>query len=94
MAGHRRGKIFEPACEAVGGVPFGKFVGKLAHQADGIHFAEHGRRLAHGDRPRAEAFDGKAKAGELRRMRHQSVAIVFGQIDDFRDQQSLRRDGP
>ncbi|MOA04395.1 hypothetical protein D3C78_1239460 [compost metagenome] len=91
MAGHGGRDIFQLVGKRGGGVPFGDLVGKLTHQPLHIDLTQHGRRFPDGDRARPETFDDEPQRIEPGGMIHQPVAILFRQIDDFRDEQHLRR---
>ena len=94
MAGHGRGDAVEPGLQRVDGVVVGDLVGEVADQRLHIGLAEHGRRLAHRDRARAEALDAEAEAPERLGMRGEPRHVVLGQVDDLRQKQHLRRQRP
>ncbi len=90
MAGHGGGNIFQLAGQTACRIPFGDLIGQLPNEPLNIDFAQHGWRFANRDRARSETLDGKPHLVEAFRMLHQSVAILFRKIDNFRDKQHLR----
>ena len=92
MTGHGRSNGVELFLETRGLIPLGKVVGNIAQQRRRVGAAEQRRDLADGDSARPEGLDDETELGQLFGTLDEAIDVLFGHVDDLRDQQHLRLD--
>ena len=93
MAGDGRGDVIELVAKAHRSAKLGDLGCEVREQSSSIGLAQRCRNSANEHRRRPEPFDIQSHAGQLGRGALQAIAIRLVEVDHFRHQQGLARDG-